>query len=135
MIRVLSFSLVVFTGLIGFGVYRVAEEARITALELRETRTAIAQENQSLTVLGAEWARLTQPARIQALAEKHLNLSSKPPAQVASLSRLPPKDAPDAESAIRNANAVVPQVARALVGASAVSLPNAQMIPVTHSGT
>jgi hypothetical protein len=111
MIRVLNFSMVLVTGLICLGVYRVAEEARIAAVELRETRVAIAQEKQSMTVLGAEWARLIQPARIQALAERYLNLSDHPVAQLASVGQLPPKFLPQPENAIRNANAIVSQSA------------------------
>src|SRR5947209_7060046 len=108
MVRILNFTLAVVTTLICLGVYRIAEEARMTALELRDARTQIAQEGQSMTVLGAEWARLTQPARIQALAERHLKVTDKPAAQLASVNQLPPKFLPQPENAIRNANAVVP---------------------------
>jgi hypothetical protein len=109
MIRILNLTLILTTGLICLGVYRVAEEARITAIELRETKAAIAQEQQSMSVLGAEWAKVTQPARIQALAERYLNLNDRPAAQLASVSQLPQKFLPQPEDAIRNANAVVPQ--------------------------
>jgi hypothetical protein len=109
MIRILNFTLILATGLISLGVYRVAEEARMSAIELRETRAAIAQENKSMAVLGAEWAKQTQPARIQALAEKFLNVTDHPAAQLASVSQLPPKFAPQPEGAIRNANAVIPE--------------------------
>lgn len=140
MIRMLNFTLVLMTGLISLGVYRVAEEARIAAVELRETRTEIAQENQSMAVLGAEWARLTQPARIQALADRYLKMDEHPAAQLASITDLPSKFAPQPEDAIRAASAVVPQssasqpLIRAAVtsarGGSAASNPSAQ-----HTGT
>jgi hypothetical protein len=109
MIRILNFTLVLVTGLFCLGVYRVAEEARVTVAELKETKAAIAQENQSLAVLGAEWAKVTQPARIQALAERYLNLNDRPVAQLASVSQLPPKFLAQPEDAIRNANAIIPQ--------------------------
>ncbi len=109
MIRILNFTLVLVTGLICLGVYRIAEEARITTAELKETRSAIARENQSFAVLGAEWARVTQPARIQALAERYLDLNDRPAAELASVSQLPQKFIPQPEGAIRNANVVVPQ--------------------------
>lgn len=59
MIRILNFTLILATGLICLGVYRVAEEARMSVIELRETHAEIAQENKSMAVLGAEWAKLT----------------------------------------------------------------------------
>jgi hypothetical protein len=126
MIRLLNLTLVLVTGLVCLGVYRIAEEARIAAVELRATRVAIAQENQSFTVLGAEWASLTQPARIQVLANLYLKLDERPAAQLASLGQLPPRFIPRPENAIRNANAVVPQTAtqqRPLLGTSPASLP------------
>lgn len=141
MIRLLNFTLVLATGLVCLGVYRVAEEARIAAVELHETRVAIARENQSITVLGAEWARLTQPARIQALAERYLKLDDHPTAQLASLGQLPPKFNPHPEDAIRNANVVVQQTApqqRPLLDTARVSLPGKLPIPVQsllHAGT
>lgn len=125
MIRILNFTLILATGLICLGVYRVAEEARMTAFELRETRAAIAQENKTMAVLGAEWAKQTQPARIQALAEKYLNVTDRPEAQLASVSQLPPKFIPQPENAIRNANAVVQQPAQ----------PTAPARTVLHTGT
>ena len=109
MLRTVNFALVLMTGLICLGVYRVAEEARIAAVELRETKAAIVQEKRSITVLGAEWARLTQPARIQVLAERYLHLNDRPAARFASVNQLPPKFAPHPEDAIRNASAVIPQ--------------------------
>jgi hypothetical protein len=114
MIRILNFTMIVITGLISLGVYRIAEQARMTTIELRETKAGITRENQSLTVLGAEWARLTQPARIQALAQRYLSLDDRPAAQRASITQLPSKFATPPESAFRNANAVMSQRARAV---------------------
>ena len=112
MIRVLNFAFLAITGLVCLGLYRIAEEARIAAADLKSARAAIVQENDSLMVLGAEWARLTQPGRIEALAERHLDLSDRPAPQLASLAQLPSKNPQLVpEGAIRNANAVMPQPA------------------------
>jgi hypothetical protein len=141
MIRVLNFTAILMTGLICLGVYRIAEEARMTTLQLRQTTAAIAQENQSMIVLGAEWARITQPDRIQALAERHLNLSDRPLAQLASVGQLPPKFLPQSESSIRNANAVVPQPATSqhpLPGVASASMstqPAQSSRALLHAGT
>ena len=110
MIRTLNFAFIVMTGLVCLGLYRIAEEARVAAADLKATRAAIVRENDALTVLGAEWARVTQPKRIQALVGRHLELSDKPAAQLSSLTQLPSKNPPLApEGDIRNAKAVVSQ--------------------------
>jgi hypothetical protein len=110
MIRTLNFAFIAITSLSCLGVYRTAEQARVEQGALKATQAAIIRENNMLIVLGAEWARITQPARIQALTQRHLDLSDSPTLELSSLSQLPPKDAPLAsEGEIRNAKAVVPQ--------------------------
>lgn len=113
MIRTLNFIFIAMTGLVCLGIYNLAEEARVAKAELRATETAIHRENEALTVLGAEWARLTQPARIHALAKRHLDLIERPTLQLSSLTQLPRKNlmaSPDGE--IRTAKAVVPAAPR-----------------------
>lgn len=94
MIRTLDFVFLAMTGLVCLGLYGIAERARVAEADLRASERAIAREHDTLTVLGAEWARVTQPARIQALAERHLDLADMPAVQVSSLAALPRKDAP-----------------------------------------
>jgi len=109
MIRLLNFAFIAITSLVCLGVYRVAEEARVAQADLSATRTAIVRESDALAVLGAEWARLTQPARIEALTQRHLDLTDRPSVELSSLAQLPAKNLPLAEDPIRNANEVVPQ--------------------------
>jgi hypothetical protein len=113
MIRTLNFAFIAMTGLVCLGLYRIAEEARVAQAELRSTRAAIARENDMLTVLGAEWARLTQPARIQALASRHLQMSDAPTLELSSLTALPNRAAPQNDTPIREANIIVPSPAPA----------------------
>ncbi len=89
MIRTLNFAFIAITGLVCLGLYRIAEEARASPPPIckRRARRSCAR-NDALTVLGAEWARLTQPERIQALAQRHLDLSDQPEAQLSSLTQL-----------------------------------------------
>jgi len=109
MIRTLNFAFIAITGLVCLGLYRIAEEARVAAVDLRQTQAAIVQERDALAVLGAEWARATQPGRIQALTQRHLDLTDKPAPELASLTELPVKNPPlIPEGAIRNANVVKP---------------------------
>ena len=110
MIRTLNFFCIAITGLVCLGLYRLAEEARVASVDLRSTQVAIENEHKSLTVLGAEWARVTRPARIQALAARHLDLVDKPVLQLSSLTQLPLKDAPKVME-IREAKVVMPSAA------------------------
>jgi len=108
MIRTLNFAFIAITGLVCLGLYRIAEEARVTNAELREARAAILQEKDTLAVLGAEWASMTQPGRIQVLVQHHLDLFDKAAPQLTSLTQLPSKTPPLApENAFTNVNAVV----------------------------
>jgi hypothetical protein len=110
MIRTLNFAFIAITCLVCLGVYRTAEKARVEQVELRSTRAQIANETAALSVLGAEWARVTEPKRIQALVQHHLDLSDKPGVALTSLSQLPLKNPPLApEGDIRTAKVVVPQ--------------------------
>ena len=93
MIRTLDFVFIVMAGLVCLGLYGIAERTRVAEADLRASERAIAREHNTLTVLGAEWARVTQPARIQALAERHLDLADMPAVQLSSLAALPRKDA------------------------------------------
>lgn len=109
MLRILNVAFVAITAILCVGLYRVAEEARVTQEELRATRAAVARENDDLIVLGAEWARLTQPARIQALAARHLRLADDPSLQLSSVTSLPSRSLPVVpDNAIRAAKAVQP---------------------------
>jgi hypothetical protein len=110
MIRTLNFAFIAITCMVCLAVYRTAEQARVDQRALRATEVAIVHENDALTVLGAEWARITQPARIQALTQRHLDLSDMPAVELSSLAQLPQKT-PSlvAEGEIRNAKVIVPQ--------------------------
>jgi len=113
MIRILNFALIVVTGFACLGLYHIAEEARIAQAELRKVEAEIMSEKNAITVLGAEWARLTQPARISALAARHLPLADQPTSQLSSLVMLPPRAlVPTEESIFRTASIVVPELAQ-----------------------
>jgi len=95
MIRTLNFLVVAMTGLACLGLYRIAEETRVARAELIETQRTITAEQQRLAVLETEWAGLVAPARIEALAARHLDLSDAPALALSSLAQLPRRgDAP-----------------------------------------
>jgi hypothetical protein len=124
MIRALNIAFIALTGLVCLGLYRIAEEARVAAADLKATTTAITREHEALVVLGAEWASLTQPARIQALAQRHLDLSDEPRVELSSLTGLPLKNAPLGEASVHDAKAVVPLPETLSVQTSSAALPS-----------
>ena len=119
MIRILNFALIVVTGLACIGLYRIAEEARIAQADLRTAEAEVASEKNAIVILGAEWARLTEPARIQALAARHLPQVEEPTLQLSSLTLLPPRAlVPAEEPTFRTASIVVPDPAEEQMSAS-----------------
>jgi hypothetical protein len=135
MIRTLNFAFIAITGLVCLGLYRIAEEARVAAVDLRETRAAIVQEQDALAVLGAEWARVTQPARISALSQKHLDLSGLPVMEFSSLTQLPQKAPPLApETNFATVKAIVPDMTPAKPQPHVVD-PDQPTFAVINTGT
>ena len=141
MIRALNIAFIAITGLLCLGLYRIAEEARIAAADLKATNAGIVREHDALIVLGAEWARLTQPARIQALAARHLDLTDQPQVELSSLTLLPPKAAPlDGAPVFRDAKAVMPLSGQPAASVPAPASPEPAPLPAPifaslHTGT
>jgi hypothetical protein len=135
MIRTLNFAFIAITGFVCLGLYRIAEEARVAQVDLRETRASIVQEQDALAVLGAEWARVTQPARIQALSQKHLDLSDLPVMELSSLMQLPQKALPLApETGFATVKAIAPALKPSQPKAPAVE-PDGPTFAVINTGT
>lgn len=91
MMRLLNFVLV--GGLVaGAGyVYGVKYEATRHAEESARLRLEIARERDAIADLKAQWAQLNRPDRIQALAERHLQLRPLTLDQLSRLEGLPDK--------------------------------------------
>jgi len=134
MIRTINFAFIALTGFVCLGLYRVAEEARVAQVDLRQARAAIVQEQDALAVLGAEWARVTQPARIQALSQKHLPLTDRAQVELSSLTQLPQKAPVAPESNIATVKAVVPD-ANTSKPKPAAAQPDEATFAVVNTGT
>jgi hypothetical protein len=107
MLRLLH--LVVIAGLVSAAayVYKIKFDAAVQAEKVAKVRRDIRHERDAIALLRAEWARLDSPARIQGLAERHLNLRPVQPTQFEDFGRLPmrppqivPPDSPDAIAAL-----------------------------------
>jgi len=71
------------------GLYRFEIHGRQLENELAALNRSLLESQQAIQVLEAEWAFLTQPARLQALAMKHLELVPTLPNQVATIADIP----------------------------------------------
>ena len=71
------------------GVYTLKFESTLRAAHAADLAAQIKRQRDATAALRAEWAQLTNPARIQALAERHLALRMLDPAQIEHLDRLP----------------------------------------------
>jgi cell division protein FtsL len=83
MIRVLNFAMIAITMLICFGLYRVTHAAQEREAQLAAIEGEIAETKRAAGVLKAEFSLLSQPAKIEALTERHLELQPTRAQQVA----------------------------------------------------
>lgn len=65
---------IVIAGVLGVGLFWAKVQVQALEDERHRLDGAIVAERQAIRVLNAEWALLNDPARLRALAEKHLGL-------------------------------------------------------------
>jgi hypothetical protein len=107
MLRLLH--LMVIAGLVSAAayVYKIKFDATVQAEKVAKVRRDIRRERDAIATLRADWARLDNPARIQELADRHLQLRPVEPNQFEDFARVPlrppqivPPDASDAIAAL-----------------------------------
>jgi hypothetical protein len=87
-------------------VFQIKYRAETVAERAATLQRQVNQENETLSLLQAEWSLLIQPTRVQELVERHadaLKLQPLDPAQITQIENLPmrPKGpAPDDEAAL-----------------------------------
>ncbi len=85
-------------------VYEIKFEATLQAERLAKLRNDIRRERDALATLRAEWAKLSNPGRIQGLAQRHLALQPLDVIQFDTLDNLPARvpqaNLPDVEDPI-----------------------------------
>ena len=70
-------------------VYKIKFESTVRAERVAKLAAEIRREREAIAALRAEWAQLDNPARVEALAQRHLALKLLDPAQIEQLDRLP----------------------------------------------
>lgn len=69
--------------------YSIKYETTLQAEQLQKLKAKAQREREAIAVLKAEWQFLNRPERLQALADKHLDLQPLAIAQIVRLSDIP----------------------------------------------
>jgi hypothetical protein len=80
-------------------VYRIKFDSTVQAEHLAKLRSEVRRERDRIAALRAEWGELDNPARIETLAKRFLQLKSIAPTQFDDLDRLPERPPDDARAA------------------------------------
>lgn len=94
--RLLNFIVAAALVLAAGYVYKIKVAATVETERLAKLRMEIVRERDAAAALRAEAAKLENPARIQALAERHLALEPLDPAQIDSIDAIPLRTAREA---------------------------------------
>jgi hypothetical protein len=70
-------------------VYRIKFDATVQAERLAKIRGEVRHERDTIAALRAEWGELDNPARIEALTKRYLQLKPTAPTQFGSFEQLP----------------------------------------------
>ena len=106
MIRWLQVVCVVAAAASAVFVFQIKYRAEAVAEQASQLQRELDQENETQSLLDAEWSLLIQPARVQALVERHndvLKLKPLDPSQITRIENLPMRPAgpaPDDEAAL-----------------------------------
>lgn len=77
--------------------FQIKQEVRVLEDEIAATQRQILQDQEAVHILEAEWSYLNSPARIAALAERHLKLAPIPAERIIGFNDLPLPGGPEAE--------------------------------------
>ena len=87
--RLLNFCVVVLLIVATAYVYEIKFEATLRATRVAEMRGEVRREHDAIASYRAEWARLENPGRLEALARRHLSIRPAELSQIDPLDALP----------------------------------------------
>ena len=87
--RILHFCVLILLIAAAAYVYEIKFESTLRAERVAKMRVDVQRERDAIAALRAEWATLDNPARLQALARRHLQLRPADASQYDPLTRLP----------------------------------------------
>jgi len=88
-LRILNLVVIVALVAAAAYVYRIKFDSTMQAERLAKIRSEVRRERDTIAALRAEWGELDNPARIEALAKRYLQLKPVVPMQFNSLDQLP----------------------------------------------
>lgn len=77
--------------------FQIKAEVQTLEQEITQTQRQILRDQEAVHILEAEWSYLNSPARIGALAERHLEMAPIPAERVIGFDDLPLPGAPEGE--------------------------------------
>ncbi len=89
MSRFVTLLWILIAGAGALALYQIKHEVIAQERELARLNRAIVQEQEAIHVLRAEWSLINQPKRLQALAERHLDLQPMKPGQFGRVDSVP----------------------------------------------
>ena len=92
--RLLNMCVIAGLVLVAAYAYDIKYQSTLRAEKVVKLSEDLRQERESVANLRAEWARLGNPRRIQALADRHLSLTPVNPNQYSDFANLPERPAP-----------------------------------------
>ncbi len=94
-LRLLNFILIGVLVLAAAYLYRIKFDATLQAERLAKIRGEVRHERDAIAALRAQWGQLDNPARIEALAKRYLQLNTIVPTQFDTLDHLPDRPPQD----------------------------------------
>ena len=91
--RVLNITVIGVLILAASFVYKIKFDATLQAETVAKMRGELRRERDAIALLRAEWTKLETPARLEALAKRHLALRPVEPSQFDNFERLPERPA------------------------------------------
>jgi len=110
MVRILNFCCFALAALCCLALYHVSEETRVARLKLNSVETQIVNDRAAMKVLQADWERVSEPAKVQALAQLRLGLMDTATMSVASLDQLPRRGETPQSAPVQTASVAVPSI-------------------------
>jgi len=90
-LRVIHFLVICALVISAAYVYRIKMDSTVRTERVLRLRADIREERNKIAALRAEWAKLSSPARLQGMVERHLQLRPIDSRQFDSLKSLPPR--------------------------------------------